>query len=301
MKYLKPYKLFESVLVPYYHDAEVVNDLDDIFLSELEDEFEAYYKFSPIHENTHKITIEIYKKGGGRYKFTQEVQDYLFRVYQYMREKKWYSNIKYKLAESGPGYSSLEKKIYLRPDGRIRNSDIQWVDEKWPNVISIKMEWYSSPNHEYESTLTENQTYDRHHYMNVVHEMQSDIEVVKDMLLELSDLGYYTHTSLSPMTLFAVENPNYIDPETHDWIKRGPEMYVDIKKDSEKQTGYEWGSFYGNLGQYRELVDGVIDRILNYLEERGYKLKFTYDNREGKPSEFEFINNPTSYQMQFSK
>lgn len=301
MKYLKPYKLFEDVKVPNFHNSDIVSDLEDIQLSELEDNFDVYYKFSPIHENTHKITIEIWKKGGGRYNFTKQIQDYLFRVYQYMRELGWYSNIKYTLIEKESIYSPLDKKIYLRPDGRIRNSDIQWVDEKWPNVISIKMEWFSSPNHEYELTLTENQTYDRHNYMSVVDEMKSDIEVINDMLLELSDLGYYTYTSLSPMTLFAVENPNYIDPKTHDWVKRGPEMYVDIKQDKEKQTGYKWGGFYGNLGQHKELVDGVIDRILNYLEERGYKLKFTYDNREGKPSEFEFINNPTSYQIQFTK
>ena len=142
---------------------------------------------------------------------------------------------------------------------------------------------------------------DKYHYMNVVHEMESDIEVIKDMLLEVSDIGYHTLVSLTPMTKFAIENPDYIDPKTHDWIKKGPEMFIDIKQNKEKQTGYEWGSFYGNIGQHRELVDGVIDRILNYLEERGYKLKFTHDNREGKPSEFEWINNPSSYQMRFSK
>ena len=137
-------------------------------------------------------------------------------------------------------------------------------------------------------------------FLNIVDEMESDLDVIRDMLLEISDLGYHTHVSLTPMTKFAIENPSYIDPTTHTWSK-GPEMFIDIKQNKEKQTGYEWGSFYGNIGQHRELVDGVIDRILNYLEERGYKLKFTHDNREGKPSEFEWINNPSSYQMQFSK
>lgn len=141
---------------------------------------------------------------------------------------------------------------------------------------------------------------DRYKYMDVVHEMESDLEVINDMLLEISDLGYHTTADLSPMTHFAIENPDYIDPKTHTWSK-GPEMFIDIKQNTKIQTGYEWVGFYGNLGQHRELIDSTIERILNYLEERGYKLKFTYDNRERKPSEFEFINNPTSYQMQFTK
>jgi len=53
-----------------------------------------------------------------------------------MRELKWYSYLYYNLG------GGIEKKFYMRPDGRIRNQDLAWVDENWPSVRSVSFIWY---------------------------------------------------------------------------------------------------------------------------------------------------------------
>lgn len=128
-------------------------------------------------------------------------------------------------------------------------------------------------------------------YGEEIKDIIEDIHIIEDMLLEIEDIGYYTTVGLSPMTMAGAASK--------------PNLYVIIKNKSTDYTGPMSGrrreEFYGDLGEKRETVDEVIERVLNYLEDKEYKLKFVHDNREGKPSEFEFINNPTSYQMQFTK
>lgn len=325
MKYLKTYKLFEADyfdLSPEERryraadrfdeimDAPVLSTLNDISL-DIENDFDVSIEHSTISESIPFIKIKIYKKNGGYFNFTEEIQEYLLRVYQFMREMGWYSKLEYK--------GGVTKKFYIRPDERMRTQDIQWIDENWPSVGSIEMTWsssYRSPELDkpisgfeasdinektYEDKIQESVNRSRYstqvvdtlvwEYGEEIKDIIEDIHIIEDMLLEIEDIGYYTTVGLSPMTMAGAASK--------------PNLYVDIKNKSTDYTGPMAGrrreEFYGDLGEKRETVDETIERVLNYLEDKGYKLKFVHDNREGKPSEFEFINNPTSYQMQFTK
>lgn len=286
MRHLKTYKIFETIYskkVPRYHDKEIVDNLKDIFYSELEDNFISSYDYSPIHESIPKITVTIYKKRGGYFKISEDVYDYLQRVYQFMRESGWYSNLRYSLG------GGIKKKFYLRPDGRIRNQDIAWMDENWPDVWTLELEWYKSYDDKIQENVNRAKWSERvidtmvWEYGEEMKDMIDDILNVEDILLDVDDLGHY-HTSVG------------LTPMTHAGAAKNPQMYIDIKRHNDSKK-----DFYGDFSEYREIVDTTIEEVLNYLDKKGYKLKHIYDNKLYKPSEFSFINNPTSYQMIFTK
>lgn len=126
---------------------------------------------------------------------------------------------------------------------------------------------------------------------NIIHKINDDIQFIKDKCLELEDMGYYVSVNYTPITLAKAEH-------NIDNSLKLPEFYLDIKKN---ESVY---SFYGELGERRDIVDSIISEILEYMSENGYKIL----HRENKgsnitttdPNNFEFINNPTSYQIVFT-
>ena len=126
---------------------------------------------------------------------------------------------------------------------------------------------------------------------NIIHKINDDIQFIKDKCLELEDMGYYVSVNYTPITLAKAEH-------NIDNSLKLPEFYLDIKKN---ESVY---SFYGELGERRDIVDSVIFEILEYMSENGYKIL----HRENKiseitttdPKDFQFINNPTSYQIVFT-
>ena len=126
---------------------------------------------------------------------------------------------------------------------------------------------------------------------DIIYKINEDIEFIKDKCLELKDMGYYVSVNYTPITLAKAEH-------NIDSSLKLPEFYLDIQKDK------SMNSFYGNLGERRDIVDSIIKDVLSYMSGKGYKIL----HRENKSSEitttdpnnFEFINNPTSYQILFT-
>ena len=274
MKHLKSYKIFENLEFPSHIDSDIIYTLKDISV-DLEDiGFFTSFSFSPIYEAVTSINIKIQKREGGYFTFTEDVSESLLRIYQYMRELGWYSKLRYD--------SGVKKKFYIRPDDRMRNQDLSWIDKSWPGVSSINMTWSTSNTTHYTFEGISNTSKDVidtlvWEYGEVIHDMNKDIEFIEDKLLELSDLGYFTTINYSPMTYAGASSK--------------PNIYIDIKNLKSRED------FYGNLGENREIIDSIIEDILEYLESSGYKIKNEFDNRIQQPSEFKFINNPVSYQF----
>jgi hypothetical protein len=88
---------------------------------------------------TLKLVIRIYTEDSIRresrdwFTFDSDIKDFILRVYQYMRELGWYSNLS--INSSGAG----KKKFYIRPDERMRTQDIIEIEENYPRVRDIKM------------------------------------------------------------------------------------------------------------------------------------------------------------------
>lgn len=143
--------------------------------------------------------------------------------------------------------------------------------------------------------LFENKLFDT--YGEIINKIDSDIIFIKDKCLELKDLGYYVSVDYTPLTLI-VSNP-YIDKNEFESFK-DPEFYIDIQKNK------SMNSFYGDLAERRDIVNSILEEVLNYMSEEGYKI-LKNENPDGysdpikvDPNDFEFLNNPTSYQIVFT-
>jgi len=273
MKHLKSYKIFES------NKEDIVSNLRDICL-ELEDIGFKFHLNKDSEENI--IEFVIYsedKHPSNKFTFTDDLSEVVDRIYQFMRELGWYSHLWYNLG------GSIKKKFYIRPDGRMRNQDFAWMDENWPSVYAIEFYWYkiyddkvaNESIHNTSQSVIDTLVWE---YGESILDMNNDIEFIEDKLVEIKDLGYITTVNYAPMTFAGASEK--------------PEIYIDIK-------GKSGRDFYGKVGENRELIDFNLEDIIYYMESRGYVIKNTYDNREYKPSEFTFINNPTSYQISFVK
>ena len=123
---------------------------------------------------------------------------------------------------------------------------------------------------------------------DIIYKINEDIEFIKDKCLELEDMGYYVSVNYTPMTLAKAEH--------NDNDLKLLEFYLDIQKDK------SMNSFYGNLGERRDIVDSIIKDVLSYMSENGYKILHNKGSKitTTDPNNFEFINNPTSYQILFT-
>lgn len=110
--------------------------------------------------------------------------------------------------------------------------------------------------------------------------LYEDVMVLRDIILELKDMGYIV---------------NVYTPVIYDTIF---EKHLDLISIT-IEIPDNWIQFYDKdyplINKNREEVDSIILRALVYLEENGYVI-YKYDK---KPTEFSFINNPTSYIITF--
>lgn len=128
MKYINKYKIFESL--NYIED-----NLKDITLELKDLGYIIDIKFD-LKQIVLKIYTEDSIRRGSRYwfTFTDEVRDTVLRIYQYMRELGWYSN----LSINSNNKSNI-KKFYIRPDERMRTEDIIEIESNYPKVSDIQM------------------------------------------------------------------------------------------------------------------------------------------------------------------
>lgn len=131
----------------------------------------------------------------------------------------------------------------------------------------------------------------RESYSKIMDKVKSDIDYIKDILLELADMGYHTYIDFTPYTYSQMDSGDIKDIRFFIDINKAKDMY----------------DFYGMLGERREIVDTIIEHVLSYLKEKGYKYveEVTKPNGEiianiKNPLDFEFMNNPTSYQLLFT-
>jgi hypothetical protein len=129
-------------------------------------------------------------------------------------------------------------------------------------------------------------------YGEIIHKINDDINFIKEKCLEIEDMGYHVSVNYTPITLAKAEYP-YIDTKLD-----SPEFYLDIKKND---SMYD---FYGQLGERRVIINSIIEDVLFYMSQEGYKIleRFNRGSEISKtdPKNFKFINNPTFYQIVFT-
>ena len=130
MKYLKKYKMFENswVYVPSI-DKSIIQDLEDISL-----EIEDIGLSAEVSNYGDKIEVNIYiknSKPGDTSNFSKELVDVILRYNDYMKSNNWETSYYYR-------QSGSNKKFYVKGD-RLRNEDIKWIDDKWPNFSFINL------------------------------------------------------------------------------------------------------------------------------------------------------------------
>lgn len=136
MKYLRSYMVFES------KEDSIKSDITDMSL-ELED---LGYKVDIKFDNEYldlgslKLVINIYTEDSVKresrnwFTFNSDIKDFVLRLYQYMREMGWYSNL-----SINSGIKDIKKKFWIRPDERMRTEDIIEIEENHPKVRDIEM------------------------------------------------------------------------------------------------------------------------------------------------------------------
>jgi hypothetical protein len=143
MKYLKSYMIFES------KEDSIKSDITDMSFDIIDLGYKVDIEFDNefLDLGTLKLVIRIYTEDSIRresrrrghffsdwFTFDSDIKDFVLRVYQYMRELGWYSNL-----SINSGIKDLKKKFYIRPDERMRTEDIIEIEENHPRVRDIEM------------------------------------------------------------------------------------------------------------------------------------------------------------------
>jgi hypothetical protein len=136
MKYLKSYIIFES------KEDSIKSDITDMSfdITDLGYKVDIEFDNEFLDLGTLKLVIRIYtedsikRESRNWFTFDSVIKDFLLRVYQYMRELGWYSNL-----SINSGIKDIKKKFYIRPDERIRTEDIIEIEENYPRVRDIQM------------------------------------------------------------------------------------------------------------------------------------------------------------------
>lgn len=135
MKYINKYKIFESLNYIEDNLKDITLELKDLgYIIDIKFDNEL------MNLNLKQIVLKIYTEDSIRresrdwFTFTDEVRDTVLRIYQYMRELGWYSN----LSINSNNKSNI-KKFYIRPDERMRTEDIIEIESNYPKVSDIQM------------------------------------------------------------------------------------------------------------------------------------------------------------------
>lgn len=103
-----------------------------------------------------------------------------------------------------------------------------------------------------------------HFGVNVIKECDSIIADIKDMVLELSDIGLFTTVGYTPMTLT--------------WVDKTPKIMVEVQGDLELCESNE------------DDINSTFERIKDYVRSKGYPTGFGSWEREA-PNSFAVIDN----------
>lgn len=133
MKYINKYKIFESLNYIEDNLKDITLELKDLgYIIDIKFDNES------MNIDLKQIVLKIYTEDSIRresrywFTFTDEVRDTVLRIYQYMRELGWYSNLSI-------NSNNKSKKFYIRPDERMRTEDIIEIESNYPKVSDIQM------------------------------------------------------------------------------------------------------------------------------------------------------------------
>lgn len=138
MKHLKRYnESYES------KEDSIKSDITDMSFDIIDLGYKVDIKFDNefLDLGTLKLVIKIYTDDSIRihsnqwFTFNSDIKDFVLRVYQYMRELGWYSN----LSINSGNKMDIKKKFYIRPDERMRTEDIIEIEDNYPRVRDIEM------------------------------------------------------------------------------------------------------------------------------------------------------------------
>ena len=239
MRYLKRYNSFTE-RITYISNDDIINnimqDLDDIGL-EVSDtglDVSVNYDFK-----TGVQGINVYIDSGGKYKIIiSNVKDVVYRMLDYM---------------NGLGYKSSGYCNILV--GEDMNRVIRF-DEVGDNDIAniINLRFFKGNNLSYHNSPVSESS----NFRSDLEVAKVDIQVVKDMLLDISDLGRYdVNCDLSPMAKAS---------------NHGKEIYINI---SHKTSGLEPSNEDINE------IDEFFERAKEYLLSRGWIIKHHFST-DGK-------------------
>jgi len=120
-------------------------------------------------------------------------------------------------------------------------------------------------------------------------DIEKDILELKDILLELNDIGIYTNVDFTPITLASIQKSmksNNIfaiaDLSESELQDLKSQFYIMI---SSSDTAY---GLYGYMYKYKELVDECIERCLDYLTLNDYNID-PFKKENGYPSFYQII------------
>ena len=116
-----------------FDELEIIKDI----LIDLTDE--GYNYTYPSGEDEEGISIVIYRGDGHYISFEEIIKECVLRIYQYMRELGWYSNMELVTR----GYDGLiNKKFIIRPDEGFRMyKDGSPIDNSWPRFKAISLKF----------------------------------------------------------------------------------------------------------------------------------------------------------------
>jgi len=132
MIYLINYKIFESLRNDIESDiSEICWDIKDLGYT-VNIQINEYKDNSGILE----LVVDIFNFNiyPDFFTFNEDVKNVVLRIYQYMRELGWYSNL-----SINSGIKDVKKKFYIRPDERMKTEDIIEMEENYPRVRDIQM------------------------------------------------------------------------------------------------------------------------------------------------------------------
>ena len=132
MKYLKSYMIFESM------NNDIENDISDICFDIKDLGYTVNIQINEYKDNPGilELVVDIFnfKIYPDFFTFNEDVKNVVLRIYQYMRELGWYSNL-----SINSGIRDIKKKFYIRPDEKMRTEDIIEIEENYPRVRDIQM------------------------------------------------------------------------------------------------------------------------------------------------------------------
>ena len=145
MKYLKKFESHNKVDDIIYQDiSDMSLDIEDLGYKvdiEFDNDFLDFGTLKLVIRITVKDFEPIERRSRLRFTFDSDIKDFVLRVYQYMRELGWYSNL-----SINSDNKDIKKKFYIRPDEKMKTEDIIEIEENYPSVIDIQMIFTKSKN-----------------------------------------------------------------------------------------------------------------------------------------------------------